>query len=86
MSMKTLKKALKKARGVDTFEVGTVIRWTASGRYTYCAIKTDVGWYTTAQSYNTYVDGRYSNLKGLLEMLAKNEVTDVAVSTEWTSV
>lgn len=42
MSMKTLKKALSNAKR-DTFDDGTVIRWTASGRYTYAAIKTPVG-------------------------------------------
>lgn len=85
MSMKALRKALK-SKVEDTFEVGTVIRWTGAGRYTYCAIKTDVGWFTTAQSYNTHVAGQYSTLSALLERLTKSDITDVAVSTEWASV
>lgn len=85
MSMKSLKKALK-GKTTDTFEIGTVIRWTGADKYTYCAIKTAVGWYTTAQSYNTYVDGRYSNLSALLKRLTESDVSEVAVSTEWTSV
>lgn len=53
MSMKSLKYALKHALR-DEFEEGTVIRWTmvfenTDKRYRYAAIKTPVGWCTTAQ-------------------------------------
>jgi hypothetical protein len=85
MSMKTLKKALK-GKNEDTFEVGDVIRWTAAGRYTYVAVKTGIGWFTTANEYNEFVDRFYKNLDDLLLVLTRSEVTDVAVSTEWTSV
>jgi hypothetical protein len=86
MSMKALRKALK-SKVEDTFEVGTVIRWTGAGRYTYAAIKAGDGrWYTTAQSYNTYVDQSYATLGALMKRLVESDVTDVAVSTEWASV
>lgn len=85
MSMKSLKKALGKALR-DTFETGTVIRWKASGQYDYAVIKAGDGrWYTTAQSYNTYVRGSY-NFDDLLAALSKSEVSDVAVATSWAEV
>ena len=85
MSMKTVRKALK-GKAEDTFEVGTVIRWTARERYTYAAVKTGIGWFTTANEYNEFVERFYRNLDDLLEVLTRSEVTDVAVSTEWASV
>lgn len=59
MSMKALKYALKHALR-DEFEEGTVIRWTmvfenSDKRYRYAAIKTPVGWCTTAQPVQTEV-------------------------------
>lgn len=85
MSMKSLKKAIGKANK-DTFETGTVIRWVAAGRYNYAALKAGDGrWYTTAQSYNTYVSGSY-DFDGLLTVLTKSEVSEVAVSTDWAEI
>lgn len=85
MSMKSLQSALKKAQR-DTFDVGTVIRWKASGRFDYAALKAGDGkWYTTAQSYNTYVRGVY-DFDDLLTLLTRSENTEVAVATAWDEV
>jgi hypothetical protein len=85
MSMKTLRKTLK-TKAEDTFEVGTVIRWKSAGRYDYAAIKAGDGrWYTTAQSYNTFVSGSYT-FDAFLKYLTSSEVSEVAVSTEWATV
>lgn len=46
MSLKALRKAVKGSNR-DKFDDGTVVKWTASGRYAYAALKTPVGWYTT---------------------------------------
>lgn len=69
----------------DNFELGTVIRWTASGKYSYAALKTEVGWATTAQVGNRFVDGALS-YERLLEVLMASETTDVMVSTGWDSI
>lgn len=85
MGMKSLQSALEKVNH-DTFEVGTVIRWKASGQYDYAAIKAGDGkWYTTAQHYNTFVKGSYT-FDDLLVLLTRTENTDVLVSTAWASV
>lgn len=84
MSVKALKKALKKARR-DGFEVGTVIRWTSNNRYTYVAVKTEVGWYTTARSVNRYVD-QVLTFEGLVRVLKKAEVSNVQVAVGWETV
>jgi hypothetical protein len=84
-AVEALRKALKK-KVIDKFEVGDVIRWTASGRFTYCAIKTEAGWFTTAREYNRFVDGSYSDFADLVEVLARSEVTDVMVSTGWEEI
>ena len=57
-ALKKLKKAIKDAAAEDEFEVGTVIRWTASERYQYAAVKAGNGfWYTTAE-FTNFVDKR----------------------------
>lgn len=81
MSMRNLTKTLKKGR-TDTFDEGTVIRWTSSGRYTYAAIKTAVGWATTAQGSNVYVP-RMCTFDQLLEVLGKSEVSRVNIAVGW---
>ena len=82
MSLKALEKALK-GKKVDKFDTGTVIRWVASGRYNYAAIKAGNGmWYTTAASFNTYVS-QIVDFDGLCEILARSEVTEVNVSETW---
>ena len=42
MSLNALRESLAGVQR-DEFPEGTVIRWTASGRYTYAAVKTPVG-------------------------------------------
>lgn len=82
--MKALKSALKKANK-DTFEIGTVIRWTSSERYTYAAIKSPVGWYSTAASFNTYVK-QVMTFDELVEVLTRSETSEIEVSKEWEKV
>lgn len=81
MSLKTLKKALEN-KLTDDFEVGDVIRWYASGKYLYSALKTEVGWFTSARDYNPFVPQRVS-FDELVEILQRSETSDIAVSTGW---
>jgi len=72
----------------DIFDEGTVIRWVASGRFTYAALKTPTGWFTTAralpESYQHVPQVvTYPHLKRLL---SKAGTTQVEVATEWASV
>src|SRR5690606_7421843 len=69
----------------DPFSVGDVIRWTVSGGYTYAAIKTPVGWFTTARENNMYVRQTYRYLD-LVTMLVKRDVVDLDVSAGWRKV
>ena len=82
--VKALRKAIKKAR-VDEFEVGTVIRWTAAGRYTYVVIKTPVGWYSTARPGNVFVPS-ILEFDELVEILSKAETSNVEIATSWETV
>lgn len=70
------------AKVTDPFANGDVIRWTGGGRYTYAAIKTSAGWFTTARYGNTFVEAVY-DYESLAEMLAKGDATDIEVATEW---
>ena len=85
-AVESLRKALKK-KVVDKFEEGTVIRWTAAGRYTYAAVKTSIGWFTTARGYdgNGLVAKQYE-YEELLEVLARGEVTNLSVATAWEEI
>lgn len=69
----------------DPFAVGDVIQWTVDGGYSYAALKTPVGWYTTARESNMYVRQTYRYLD-LVKMLIKREVADLKVSTGWVDV
>lgn len=66
----------------DTFAVGDVVRWVAAGQYTYAAVKTQIGWFTTASPGNPYVR-RQLDFDELLEVLARSEVTEIAVAINW---
>lgn len=87
MSMKTLKEALAEVKR-DTFEDGTVIRWLASGRYTYAALKTPVGWYTTAKAMPDYAQRvpQVVNFEQLLNVLGKSEVSKIEVASTWVGI
>lgn len=81
-----LRKALKK-KVTDRFEVGTVVRWTGGGRYTYAAIKTSVGWFTTARGYDgNGIVAKVYEYDELVEALAKGDATNIEVATEWETV
>ena len=69
----------------DPFTEGAVLRWKVNGNLTYAAIKTPVGWFTTARDHNVYVRQTYRYMD-LVRMLVKREVTDLEVSTEWRKV
>jgi hypothetical protein len=86
MSIQAIRKAVRKARTKqDDFDQGTVVRWTASGIYTYAAIKTPVGWFTTAREFNRFVPQTVC-WEELLEILARPETTDIVVSHTWLPV
>jgi hypothetical protein len=82
--LKELRKALKDKK-TDQFEIGTVLRWEAAGRYTYAALKTPVGWFTTARDFNHYID-QVLDFDGLVKILLRPEVTDIVVATEWEDI
>lgn len=84
VAVKSLRKVLDK-KVSDKFEVGDVIRWTAAERFTYAAIKTAAGWFTTASNTNSFVSS-YLSYEDLIEVLARSEVSDVAVSAGWMSL
>lgn len=81
MSVKALRKALKN-KVVDEFEVGAVIRWTSSGRYVYTAVKSPIGWFTSAAEYNRYVP-QIVDFDTLVEILARAETSNVEVASSW---
>lgn len=87
MGMETLKKAMKDVER-DTFEMGDVVRWTQSGRYTYAALKTPVGWYTTARAMPDSAQRvpQVVSFEQLIKLLTKSEVNKIAVATTWTPV
>lgn len=74
-----LRKALSKVQR-DQFPVGEVIRWTSADRYTYAAIKTPVGWYTTS---NNCIVEKMMDYEELVETLGRDDVTDVQIAKEW---
>jgi hypothetical protein len=84
MGMKALRKAVGKKQK-DTFEEGTVIRFTSGGKYTYAVVKTAIGWISTARYDNGYVSKDLS-FEALLKILGRADVTDVAVATTWTTI
>ena len=81
-SIKALRKALKNK---STFDDGTVVRWTAAGRFRYVAVYVEYRgiWYTSADNY--YV-AREVATDDLLEILKRSETTEVQVATGWESV
>lgn len=84
MGMKAIKKAVSK-KSKDEFEIGTVIRFTSGGKYTYAVIKTAIGWISTSRYDNGYVDKDLS-FEDLLEILGRADVTEVKVATSWEDV
>ena len=84
--MERLRDALA-AKVTDEFEIGDVIRWTGGGIYTYAAIKTSVGWFTTARGSmgNGFVAKEYT-YEALVELLASADVSVVEIATGWEAV
>lgn len=84
MAAQSLSKALaRKRRKKDKFSTGAVIRW-MKGTYTYAALKTPAGWYTTS-AYDRSVP-KVLTYEDLLEILSSERVTDVQVATGWEAV
>lgn len=80
MGLQKLRKAIK-AKNVDDFEPGTVIAWKSAGRYHYAAIKTPVGWFTTAN--NNPFTPNVVDYDELIEILARAETTDAQMAGAW---
>lgn len=72
-------------KNIDPFANGDVIRWTGGGRYTYAAIKTPIGWFTTARHENTFVEAVY-DYEDLVDMLARGDATNIEVAIDWIAI
>lgn len=75
-------------KDTDRWPVGTVIRWEADANlrvYIYAALKTPVGWATTAQFNNGWV-GKLIDYDELVEILARSETQNAQVATAWENV
>jgi len=86
MDMQELKDALAVKKS-DGMQVGDVIRWTsAGGHYAYAAIKTPIGYFTTARGDygNGYISKCYTRSE-FVAMLAREDVDvdSVYVATAW---
>jgi hypothetical protein len=80
-----LRKQLK-AKNVDKFQTGDVIRWVAGGIYSYAAIKTPVGWYTTASTAAYRHVAQILQWDDLLDVLSRSEATEIQVAIEWEDI
>lgn len=80
-----LRKVVEQNPNRDRFPLGTVIRWVSRERYTYVAVKTGYAWFTTAQTGNRFVK-QLLNYEQLREVLQRDEVSDIAVATEWSTL
>lgn len=67
------------------FESGTVIRWVSSGQYTYAALKTPMGWFTTARVMPGYAQRvpQVATWEELLKILLRPETSTICVATAW---
>lgn len=75
-------------RFAHTYPVGTVIRWTRAGQHEYAVIKSsDNSWRITGDSHKHgwYGSNTFSTKK-LFAILKRDDVTNVAVATSWTSI
>lgn len=73
--------------GSDPFPSGTVLRWTAKGRYSFAALRCDNKlWYLTggAGMFGTSMK-TFSELLELLEE-PSNEIADLLVAVAWEEV
>lgn len=84
MSIAAIQEVLAKSHK-DTFELGTVLRWTSGGKYLFAAIKSPVGWFTTSQSPHSPIAGILT-FNELLEVMARPDITEVMVAQEWSSI
>jgi hypothetical protein len=69
------------------YKVGAVIGWFSAGKYSYVAIKTPVGWYTTAsQRAEYYGIKKVMTFGELVDILMRDEVTDVKKVKSWKAI
>lgn len=72
-------------RQLESYQEGTVVRWVSSGQYSYAALKTPAGWFTTARAMPDYAQRtpQVADNRELALILTKKEVSKVFVATEW---
>lgn len=86
VSIDALRRDVGRVTG-DEFPDGSVIRWKlfsfqADKTYTYVAIKTPVGWSVSGNS-SWGLGNSTVTYRELVEHLGSNDVSDVALATEW---
>lgn len=85
MSIKVLQEALADIKR-DQFKDGDVLRWKSAGRYSYAAIRTPLGWYTTASSSGERFVPKIVQFAGLIDVLSQPSVSDIEFASEWTNI
>lgn len=78
-TVSTLRTQLENSRGPKE---GTVIRFIRDEKYAYVAIYVIGMWFTSAQHYNTIVEGRLTHPQ-MLQLLASTRTSKVKVATRW---
>lgn len=80
-NVRKLRKKIKSS-GIDT---GTVVRFVASGKYTYAAIwiETVERWYLTTSSGRTPWGGTLIEMDKFMAILRSDGVTKAEVAVEW---
>lgn len=71
-------------KAIDPFVEGDVIRWTSSDRYRYAVIKADGRYWFTGGG--AWYGTRSVNYTGLINILNRAEVSDIAVAVAWVPV
>lgn len=66
---------------VENGGTGKVVRWRSRGRYTYAAIFADHHWFITGRG--EWYDTNKLTPQQLLQVLQRDEVTDVELSNTW---
>jgi hypothetical protein len=85
--LKALRKRVNRTKAAgDRFTDGTVIRWVSCGYYTYTALRARGQWWLTG-SANFYGLGKSGiTYDQLTKILAREDVSGVAVSSEWANL
>lgn len=83
--IKALRKKVTKGVDRDRFDDGTAIRWVSGGRYTYAALKAGGRWWITGGSATFYGKSVFTFTE-LVNILRRDDVSDVAVATSWETI